>query len=68
MIKKILLWTRKDSIDDLVPFHLQKFDIIVMIGIKRNQLICKFEESDNYTDEEVREEVKRIIIETIEED
>ncbi len=64
---KMRLWNKKKD-PELTAFHLQKYDIIVMIGVKDNKLICKFEESENYTDEEVREEVQRNIKEILEED
>jgi len=56
---------RKSKDSELTAFHLQEYDIIVMIGIKDSRLICKFEKSEDYTDEEVRAEVERNIKEIL---
>ena len=61
-------WRYKKEKIENIPFFLEKYKIPIILNISnKGELSCQFEKSDKYTDEEITDEIKRIISEVIEE-
>ena len=46
-----------------IPFHLNKYDIPVLIRVecKTGEIFCVFDKSENYSDADIKLEVENII-------